>query len=185
MTITWKDVPGWFSWPAIYDDAIARAPQSGALFVDVGVFCGRSVIYLAQKAMEAGKDIRIDAVYDYSRSFGLTPDATRAFFEVCGVTDKITLRTGRPAAQATAYADDSIDMLYLDCDHSYEAMVAVISAFLPKVKSGGVIAGDDYTDKWPGVIRAVTELLPNAQVIDCTDGLTPETKGTTFRWVKP
>jgi hypothetical protein len=41
---------------------------------------------------------------------------------------------------------------------------ADIIAWRSRVKIGGWLSGDDYDPiKWPGVIRAVDELLPEAQ----------------------
>lgn len=55
----------------------------------------------------------------------------------------------------------SCDMVFIDADHRYEAVHADILAYLPLVKPGGIIGGHDFG--WPGVNRAVTELLPGAK----------------------
>lgn len=54
----------------------------------------------------------------------------------------------------------SLDLVFIDADHRYEAVHADILAYLPLVKPGGMIAGHDWG--WPGVHQAVTELLPGA-----------------------
>lgn len=43
--------------------------------------------------------------------------------------------------------DGSLDFVYLDADHWYEAVVADLAAWVPKVKSGGIVAGHDYTEQ--------------------------------------
>jgi len=55
------------------------------------------------------------------------------------------------------YEDNSIDFLYLDADHSYEAVKNDIQKWLPKVR--GTLVGDDYVNVHPGVIKAVNEIL--------------------------
>jgi hypothetical protein len=56
-----------------------------------------------------------------------------------------------------------LDWVHLDARHDYESVKADIKAWLPKVKSGGWLTGDDYdNDKWPGVVSAVKEMLPEA-----------------------
>ncbi|HEX5096648.1 MAG TPA: class I SAM-dependent methyltransferase [Acidimicrobiia bacterium] len=57
------------------------------------------------------------------------------------------------------FADGSCDAVYLDGDHSYEGVAHDIEMWWPKVKSGGVLAGHDYTIAlpWVGVMRAVDE----------------------------
>jgi hypothetical protein len=56
---------------------------------------------------------------------------------------------------AAKFADGEIDFLMLDGDHNYPAIKADIDAWLPKMKKGGVISGDDYL--WPGVKKAADD----------------------------
>ena len=56
-----------------------------------------------------------------------------------------------------------IDLLYIDGCHLYESVITDIKLWEPKVKIGGIIAGDDYGGQFEGVQRAVTELLPEHQ----------------------
>ena len=45
-----------------------------------------------------------------------------------------------------------------------EHLTADITAWLPKVRTGGWLSGDDYnSEKWPEVVSTVKELLPAAQ----------------------
>jgi predicted O-methyltransferase YrrM len=57
-------------------------------------------------------------------------------------------------------ADGSVDCLFIDAAHDYESVKKDITAWLPKVKKGGILAGHDWS--WHGVRTAVQELLPNA-----------------------
>lgn len=59
--LTWKDVPGWFSWNDLYDEVAITTPP-GSVVVEVGVAFGRSLLYLAHKIKETGKDIKVYAV---------------------------------------------------------------------------------------------------------------------------
>lgn len=69
---------------------------------------------------------------------------------------------------ASSFQDGYFDWIYLDADHSYEAIRADLEAWLPKVKPGGFIAGDDYStdERWwgDGVVRAVDEVLESGRV---------------------
>ena len=62
---------------------------------------------------------------------------------------------------AHAFDDAHFDWVYLDANHSYESAVADIRAWIPKIRPGGFLAGDDYVEGryWFGdaVKRAVDE----------------------------
>lgn len=60
------------------------------------------------------------------------------------------------------FADNSLDWVYVDADHSYEAVKRDLETCYAKVKPGGMIGGDDYKlGGWWGdsIVRAVHELL--------------------------
>lgn len=55
-----------------------------------------------------------------------------------------------------------IDMIFIDGDHDYEMIKQDIQLWAPHVAATGLLCGHDYDEKWwPGVIRAVKELVPN------------------------
>lgn len=53
--------------------------------------------------------------------------------------------------------DNSLDLLYLDANHSYEGVKKDLEAWFSKVKTGGVIAGHDYINEAYGVHQAVND----------------------------
>ena|SRR3972149_4271881 len=60
---------------------------------------------------------------------------------------------------AKLFEDNSIDLIFIDADHGYESVCQDIKVWLPKVKSNGILMGHDYDNYWPGVMRAVDEML--------------------------
>jgi predicted O-methyltransferase YrrM len=62
---------------------------------------------------------------------------------------------------AKQVADGSLDFVYIDGAHDYDNVKADLKAWLPKVRVGGIVAGDDFYD-FPsgkgGVMQAATEL---------------------------
>ncbi|NIR56442.1 MAG: hypothetical protein GWM98_20685 [Nitrospinaceae bacterium] len=58
--------------------------------------------------------------------------------------------------------DNSLDFVYIDANHSYEASSQDIRLWWPKMKKGGIFSGHDYTNGGPynfGVKRAVDEFI--------------------------
>lgn len=50
------------------------------------------------------------------------------------------------AKAAESFADESLDLVYIDADHSYSGCYSDIQTWFPKVKLGGLICGHDYLD---------------------------------------
>ncbi|CAE8696289.1 unnamed protein product, partial [Polarella glacialis] len=62
------------------------------------------------------------------------------------------------SAEAAAWAsrpDASLDLVFVDGDHSYVGAMGDIEAWWPALRTGGVLAGHDYIH--PGVVQAAHE----------------------------
>lgn len=74
---------------------------------------------------------------------------------------KVRLHRSPSSEAVSTFPDNYFDWVYIDGDHLYEAVLQDLKLYFPKVKSGGLIAGDDYgkDDHWwgDGVTRAVDE----------------------------
>lgn len=60
------------------------------------------------------------------------------------------------------FEENTFDFVFIDADHSYEAVKQDLYAWFPKVRSGGIIAGHDYFEspkKTVQVIKAVDEFV--------------------------
>lgn len=66
------------------------------------------------------------------------------------------------------FEDGSLDLVFIDADHSYAGVKADILNWLPKVRVGGMICGHDYSDEFSGVVMAVDELLGRVEKYDDT-----------------
>jgi glycosyltransferase involved in cell wall biosynthesis len=96
---------------------------------------------------------------------------------------------------AAQFCDQSLNFTYIDCNHKFEYVVADIAAWLPKVRSGGIIAGHDFIRsdrKQFGVIEAVTGWCSAYKVapwfVIHRDQEAPYVKGDnspSWFWVKP
>lgn len=64
-----------------------------------------------------------------------------------------------PSAEAPQHISFAADFIYLDAEHSYEAVARDIDVWSGKVRPGGVLAGHDYTPEFDGVRRAVDQFV--------------------------
>lgn len=165
----WNSIPGWFDFADIYDRAVDEAAD-GAQFLEIGCWLGRSTCYLGQRIKESGKDIRLFVVDTFEGV--VKEEAQKALIEQgTSILDQFlaNLRAAEvenivavfPESSETAHIhfdDRSLDLVFIDGDHSYEAVRRDILQFAPKVKGGGVLSGHDYGNS-DDVRRAVRELL--------------------------
>jgi hypothetical protein len=67
----------------------------------------------------------------------------------------------------THFADHSLDLVFIDADHSYAGCKADIQAWLPKIKPGGWLSGHDYENETRdfkfGVTQAVNEYIAESR----------------------
>ena len=74
--------------------------------------------------------------------------------------EKVNLIVGDSVKSAEQFKDKSLDFVYIDANHLYESVKADILAWLPKIKSGGIIGGHDYDYSIrPSVKEAVDEIF--------------------------
>lgn len=66
---------------------------------------------------------------------------------------------------AQQFADESLDWVYIDANHGYEAVKEDLGLWWSKVKPGGILSGHDYAVR-PGfgVVQAVNEFLVQHQL---------------------
>jgi len=73
-----------------------------------------------------------------------------------------------PAPQGADMVEDgSLDLVFIDDDHSHEGCRAAIAAWRPKLRAGGWLTGHDFCEeRFPGVVKAVKDSVPGFEVAD-------------------
>ncbi|HKV19291.1 MAG TPA: class I SAM-dependent methyltransferase [Mycobacterium sp.] len=188
----WQDIPGWFQWRSAQQEAVAQFGD-GSRFAEVGCYLGKSICSLAQEVQESGRAIAIIGV-DTARGSGpegrgdinahgpAVEHGGGTFAGLlhrnviaCGFADRVQLLISDSVAAARLFPDESFAWVHIDARHDYPSVRADIEAWAPKIQSGGWLSGDDYDEHWwPGVVRAVGEVLPDAQ----------RWWSTQWRWIK-
>lgn len=65
----------------------------------------------------------------------------------------------KASEDAVSLIPDNLDFVYIDGNHDYEFVKKDIELYYPKLKSGGVIGGDDFNASFLGVCKAVVEFV--------------------------
>jgi predicted O-methyltransferase YrrM len=162
---TYKDIDGWFDWEELYDH-IASQMKDGWVHVEVGVWQGKSVCYLADKVKKLNKKCKIYAV-DWFKGSTDEPELLETAKDNGGsvlsifkqnlkdleLEDIVIPVESDSAEAADMFKDEAIPSVYIDANHSYEGVTRDLQAWWPKVAKGGCMFGHDICEEQ--VSRAV------------------------------
>ena len=144
----------------------AEVPASGVV-VELGSYKGKSTCYLAYGAKQSGAHVYAIDPWDLlgnpnGKHRFAEPETRKAFDRVVrgmGYSSLITPIQGFSQEVAGWWAKipgPKVDLLYIDGDHSYEAVMGDFVAWHPHLAENAVVAFDDLdTPKNPGVRKAV------------------------------
>jgi hypothetical protein len=179
--VRWPEIEGWFQWRSGQEEAV-RHFEDGSRFVEVGNYLGRSLCSLGELVQQSGKHFSVIGV-DTCRGSGIEGPKQKDYHAAavaegggtfagtlhrnvinCGLADRVSLIVADSIMAASFFADRSIAWVHLDARHEPEPLIADINAWLPKVRSGGWLSGDDYDEvKWPEVVATIDATLPDAE----------------------
>jgi hypothetical protein len=177
----WGEIEGWFQWRSAQEEAVQHFP-AGSSFVEVGTYLGRSLCSLGEVVEQSRKKFTVIGIdtcrgsgpegprqKDYhgetvARGGGTFAGALHRNVIECGYAESILLIVADSVTASQLFTEASLDWVHLDARHDYRSLQADIKAWLPKIRRGGWLSGDDYDPiKWPEVVEAVKDLLPEAR----------------------
>jgi hypothetical protein len=116
--------------------------------VEIGVYRGRFTATLAKRTpnMEL---IGIDAwkVYPGYKDYEDNDLESEAYTDAVRRTQQypnVKLVNSWSVDASKTFEDESLDYIFIDANHTYEWVVEDLKAWVPKVKTGGIIMGHDY-----------------------------------------
>jgi predicted O-methyltransferase YrrM len=165
-----NNIEGWFDFQSVYSLAVKEAPQD-AHFVEVGTWKGKSAAYMAVEIINSGKNIKFDCVdtWEYvSSSCEISEDRFDDLYNIFlkniyPVKDRVGIIKELSWEGAKHFRDSSLDFVFIDAAHDYNSVLKDITAWYPKVKSGGKISGHDYYEG-NGVGIAVKEYFKDKSI---------------------
>jgi hypothetical protein len=81
--------------------------------------------------------------------------------------DKVKFYQTTSEEASKMFDNEYFDYVYIDGDHSYEAVKKDLELWYPRVKKGGILAGHDFNKPHYGVFKAITKFakLNNLKVL--------------------
>ena len=154
MKQTYFKIPGWFNYSETYDMIVDQIPDDGKI-VEIGSFLGRSTHYLATSLMNANKEnVKIYCVDTFEGSSEhVNLKLPKDFFSIFKENLKFFIGRemvipcqGRSDSEdiLNKFEDGSIDYIMVDGAHEHEPVLDDIENWWPKLKSDGVMLGDDF-----------------------------------------
>lgn len=146
----------------VYVEAVERA-KSGAVFVEIGAFLGKSAVLMAELIRQSGKKIAFHTIDPFVAKAKLDPKTGlygwggsenfyhpeteflfRKFVEEAGYTEDINLIVKYSEHAIPDFEDESVDFVFVDGAHDYPNGYHDVTAWYKKLKPGGMLAGHDY-----------------------------------------
>jgi predicted O-methyltransferase YrrM len=109
--------------------------------------CGEDAAWYNRHFKQLGANSTLEIFRENFASLGFTPRSEPVVSDSLAAAQKLEARRG------------TIDFIFIDGDHSYDACRADIAAWTPFVKRGGVIAFHDFGSRADGVTRAIFEAI--------------------------
>lgn len=154
--------------------------HSVQVIIEVGCWLGVSTLFMASHLPEGGKLYAVDHWLGSEEHQQRTciPYLYEQFLSNvihANLTEEI-IPIRLPSLEAANSLPVKVDMIYLDASHQEEDVLADLKAWMPRLKPGGILCGDDWN--WPAVRRAVLNFA-------CEKGLAIDPIGNFWRLYHP
>jgi len=139
-------------------------PENPKVLVEVGVYAGAlSQMFAAIPSLE--QQFVVDSWKGgYSNFDQKHMDGIAQIVQTWAATQpKVTVHHMDSREAAKLFEDESIDFWHTDGDHSLKGIRADIATWLPKVKKGCILSGDNYEIK--EVAQGVKEAFPKHHLL--------------------
>ncbi len=136
-------------------DVLSQLGGSDNVGIELGVAAGS----FSERMVSSGKFLKVFGVDTYDDYYHHVGEYREALWSVGLLENYSLLRMSFEEAHQL-FDDDTFDFIYVDgFAHTGQEGGQTLADWWPKLKVGGVMAGDDYHPDWPLVMWAVNEMV--------------------------
>ena len=141
--------------------ALANGWKRGA---EIGVLDGQAVYFKLLNGVPDLSMIAVDRWASDDPYYGDLTETGGIFMEAAAAFgDRARVLHGTTVEMAARVEDGSLDFVFIDADHTTEAVLADIAAWWSKIRKGGAILGHDID--WPSVQIAVKQAFGDYETL--------------------
>lgn len=177
----YKSIEHWFDYENLYEDLLRNKLPENSTFIEIGVWKGASICYLAELAKELNKKIHIIGVDIFADKLDNVNDTYKVtknkinpnnylqfiyHLQQIKCLDFVTPLALFSEDASILFNDSSVDCLFLDGAHDENSVYKDLDCWISKVTSGGYICGHDYKDGIKPIIDKYFKEKLNDEVIE-------------------
>jgi hypothetical protein len=168
------DLQGWGSEHPVFARIIEETRPK--LIIEIGTWKGASAIHMATLAKVHRRNCRVICIDTWTaanKDLWVNPDYRplnilhhgfpdvywRFLANVVLSDNQDTIlplpMTASCGADVLAHYGIVADLIYIDAGHEEDEVAQDLRRYWPLLRPGGYMIGDDYSDGWPGVVKAV------------------------------
>ena len=161
-----RAIDGWMTPSELaFLQALALSLPDAATVIELGSWHGRSTVAIRQALPATAQLYAVDSFSGDQVTSGAFDEAElERFMSNTSPHGPIEPVASDTLTAAARFSERSVDMVFVDADHSYDAVRRDLLAWAPKLKHGGVMCGHDWG--WVGVRVAVRETYGGVGVFE-------------------
>ena len=152
----YTSLEGWFNMENQYLELLDNVPEGG-VFVELGAYKGKSTSFIVTEINNRNRNIKFHTIDTFEGDSGSNDEQEIEAYRKVNVSkmfDEFSENTkhlkehfnvivGKSDESSKFFEDNSVDVIFIDAGHSYDAVIRDIKSWLPKIKAGGIMSAHD------------------------------------------